>query len=78
MFIKIRFLALSLATGFCLCVVSCDQASELVDKAKGLLGDEDGSGKKASAEVDKMDELEAKKAIAEESRLLMVEFYTDT
>ena len=73
-----RFFALMLAAGLSLCMASCDQASELVDKAKGMLGGDEAEDKKASAEVQKMDEVEAKKAIAEEARLLMVEFYTDT
>lgn len=59
---------------------SCDKVVALVDKAKGLVGakeDSDESGE-ISVDVSKADEKLAKEIIAAESRMVIVEFYTDT
>ncbi|MGB2403303.1 MAG: hypothetical protein ACPIA7_07815 [Akkermansiaceae bacterium] len=52
---------------------SCDKVNVLVDRLKDVGGQSD-----AYAKVDKVDHEQAKILIAEESKLVMVEFYTDT
>ena len=59
-------------------LTSCDQVGELVDKAKGFVGDDEDSAGKAKAGVDEVNEQQAKGVLAEEPRLVMVEFYSDT
>lgn len=59
-------------------LASCDQVSDLVDKAKALLGDDKNSADESNAGVEEVNEQEGKAVLAEESRLVMVEFYSDT
>lgn len=57
--------------GLC-AVTSCDKVSDLTEKVSGLWEEESTVG------VVEVDEKEGKSIIAEESRLVMVEFYSDT
>lgn len=57
--------------GLC-AVTSCDKVSDLTEKMSGLWEEESTVG------VVEVDEKEGKSIIAEESRLVMVEFYSDT
>ena len=59
-------------------LTSCDQVSDLVGKAKGMISDDEGSGANSKATVDKVNEQEAKTLMGEEPRMVIVEFYTDT
>lgn len=59
-------------------LASCDKVSHLVDKAKGLVGGNEDSADESNAGVEEVNEQEGKAVLAEESRLVMVEFYSDT
>ncbi|BDS06021.1 hypothetical protein NT6N_10610 [Oceaniferula spumae] len=60
-------------------VTSCDKVSEITDKAKNLFDDSVQKAESAgSAEVIVVGEDEGKSIIADESRLVLVEFYSDT
>jgi hypothetical protein len=69
----------SAALGMTLVVVlaSCDKLADLTDKAKGLLGGDESSDAKVVG-VEKVDEEQGKGIISTESRMVIVEFYTDT
>ena len=74
-----------LALGPCLIAVlglsACDKVKEVASDAKSWLADDDkesGNSGDATAEVSSVDKKEGQKIIAEESRLVMVEYYSDT
>ena len=73
----VRPAMLALTALLTLALASCDQMSDLVDKAKGLFGDDEKSASTTTG-VDEVNEKEAKEVMAKEPRLVMVEFYTDT
>ena len=54
-----------------LSVTSCNKVSQLTGKLKNV-------GASSHTTVDQMNQEEAKAVIASESKLVMVEFYTDT
>ena len=56
-----------------LLMTSCDKMSQLVDSMKDL-----GGQGNASSTVDQMNQAQAQALIGSESKLVMVEFYTDT
>lgn len=58
-------------------MASCDKMADLTDKAKGLLGGDESSAAK-TVEVEQVDEEQGTGIITTESRLVIVEFYTDT
>ena len=55
-------------------LTSCDKLTELKEKVGDYIGDDDGPDGKTSV----VDEKEAKTIIAKESRLVLLEFYSDT
>lgn len=67
-----------LAAALVFSLTGCDQVSDLVEKAKGLVGDDGKPGAGGDATVDKVNEEQAKAVMAQESRMVMVEFYSDT
>ena len=76
----LRCLPFALLAGMVLPLASCDKAKELVGKAKGWMGGDDAEGESESAatEVITVTEEEGKKIIADEDRMVVVEFYSDT
>lgn len=66
-----------LVVGMVVGMASCDKMADLTDKAKGLLGGDESSAAK-TVEVEQVDEEQGKGIISTESRLVVVEFYTDT
>ncbi len=58
-------------------MASCDKMADLTDKAKGLLGGDESSAA-GVVEVEQVDEEQGKGIISTESRMVIVEFYTDT
>lgn len=60
--------------------LSCDKASELVDKAKRLVGmdEEGGDSESLASEVTVVGKEEGERIIAEEKRIVIVEYYSDT
>lgn len=70
-------LAKVVAVGVMLALASCDKMADLTDKAKGLLGGDESSAAKV-VDVEQVDEAQGKDIIATESRMVIVEFYTDT
>lgn len=56
-----------------LLITSCDKVNELVDRVKHI-----GGPSEAHAGVEPMNHEQAKALIAAESKLVMIEFYTDT
>lgn len=70
-----RSLLLLLSTGLVLPLTSCEKVKELAGTAKGWVsGDSDSNGKNLVVSVN---EKEGKEIIAEETRLVVVEFYSD-
>lgn len=70
----LNYLWLVLVSIACLFLfTSCDKINVIVDRLKDVGGQSD-----AYAKVDKIDHEQAKILIAEEPKLVMVEFFTDT
>lgn len=63
-------------------VTSCDKVKELADNAKSWASDEEdkeqSSGDEQVVEVQSVDKAKGKDIIAKESRLVIVEYYSDT
>ena len=72
-----RYGSVALSLTLVVVLASCDKLADLTDKAKGLLGGDESSDAKV-VEVEKVDEGQGKGIISTESRLVIVEFYTDT
>ena len=63
-----------LCLAFALSLISCNKVGQLVDRLTDSVGGQ-GDG---NATVTEMNEQEAKAFISKESKLVIVEFYTDT
>ena len=63
-----------LCFAFVLCLTSCNKVGQLVDRLTDSVGEQSDS----NATVDEMNQQEAKALIAKDSKLVIVEFYTDT
>ena len=75
-----RYACIVLSSVMVLPLTSCDKVQDLVGKAKGLVsGDEEGKSEGTpTAEVLSVDEARGKEIISSESRMVVVEFYSDT
>lgn len=67
----VRYLVVLLSVAAVFSMTSCDKVSELAGKLKGV-------AEASHTTVDEMNQEQAKAVIAGESKLVMVEFYTDT
>ncbi|MFK7911418.1 MAG: hypothetical protein AB8F34_12580 [Akkermansiaceae bacterium] len=62
-------------------LASCDKVKDLTDSAKSWFSDdekEESDGNGQTTEVVSVDKKEGEEVIASESRLVMVEYYSDT
>ncbi|MCP5536049.1 MAG: hypothetical protein H7A51_07405 [Akkermansiaceae bacterium] len=82
-----RLISKGASTGWLACVAtctlsltSCDKVGDWLEQAKGLVSDEEqaDAGSQGGTGVESVDEKAGKAVIAEESRMVMVEFYSDT
>ena len=76
---RLRLLTISTFAIASLAVTSCDKVKDLAGSAKAWFSDDDGAGKGDQVvDVQSVGKKEGLEIIANESRLVMVEFYSDT
>lgn len=79
---RVRYFCYAICALAALGITSCDKVKELADNAKSWASDdeekEQSGGGEQVVEVQSVDKEKGKSIIANESRLVIVEYYSDT